>query len=152
MSPWQIKTTKERLLLAAIAVVTFFVSSRFDILEKLVNFASRHEAYEIDEVITVCLVLVICQAILLQRRLVALRHGKELLVRKNRELEEAMAEITQLKGILPICASCKKIRDDDGFWHQVETYLSSHSEAQFSHGLCPTCMEKLYGEYLDDAP
>jgi len=152
MSPCTINTTKERLFLAVVALITFVLASRFDILEKLVDFSHRHEAYEVDEVITVCLVLVICQAILLQRRLMALRRGKELIARKNRELEGAMAEITQLKGILPICASCKKIRDDDGFWHQVETYLSSHSEAQFSHGLCPTCMEKLYGKYLDDSP
>ncbi|BCS95310.1 hypothetical protein DSLASN_09420 [Desulfoluna limicola] len=147
-----INTTKERLLLAAIAVITFVLAGRFDVLETLVDFSRRHEAYEIDEVITVCLVLVVCQAILLHRRFITLRQGKEILARKNRELEGAMEEIKQLKGILPICASCKKIRDDDGFWHQVETYLSSHSDAQFSHGLCPSCVKELYGEYLVDRP
>lgn len=64
-----------------------------------------------------------------------------------RELQEALAKIKTLRGLLPICASCKKIHDDDGYWHQVETYISNHSEAHFSHGFCPDCQEKLYPEY-----
>ena len=61
-----------------------------------------------------------------------------------RELQKAMTEIKALKGILPICASCKKIRDDKGYWNQVEVYIRDHSEAEFSHGICPECKEKLY--------
>jgi PAS domain S-box-containing protein len=68
------------------------------------------------------------------------------------ELQEAMARIKTLHGLIPICASCKKIRDDGGYWHQVETYLSHHSDAQFSHGLCPDCFETLYPDYLTDKP
>ncbi|MCX8108614.1 MAG: PAS domain S-box protein, partial [Verrucomicrobiae bacterium] len=60
------------------------------------------------------------------------------------ELRQAMSEIKTLKGFIPICAGCKKIRDDKGFWVQVEAYISSRSEAQFSHGLCPDCMKKYY--------
>jgi CheY-like chemotaxis protein len=60
------------------------------------------------------------------------------------ELQEAMASIKTLKGLLPICASCKKIRNDKGYWQQVEGYLSEHADIQFSHGICPECMEKLY--------
>jgi len=62
------------------------------------------------------------------------------------ELQRALAEIKTLRGIVPICASCKKIRDDAGFWQQVEVYVSDHSEAEFSHGICPECMKKLYPE------
>jgi len=58
------------------------------------------------------------------------------------ELRQAMKHIETLRGILPICSYCKKIRDDRGYWDQVETYLGRHSEAQFSHGVCPECMEK----------
>jgi len=61
------------------------------------------------------------------------------------ELEEAIAEIKVLQGIIPICSACKKIRDDEGFWNQVEEYIESHSEAKFSHGLCQACMDELYG-------
>jgi hypothetical protein len=58
------------------------------------------------------------------------------------ELQEALAQVKQLSGFLPICASCKKIRDDKGYWNQIETYISNHSEAEFSHGLCPDCAQK----------
>jgi PAS domain S-box-containing protein len=60
------------------------------------------------------------------------------------ELKDALAKIKKLSGLLPICASCKKIRDDDGYWQRIEQYISEHSEAHFSHGICPECMEKLY--------
>jgi len=52
--------------------------------------------------------------------------------------------------MLPICSSCKKIKNDAGYWSQIEVYLKEHSEAEFSHGLCPDCIEKLYPEYQDD--
>jgi DNA-binding response OmpR family regulator len=59
-----------------------------------------------------------------------------------RELEEALARVKQLQGLLPICSYCKKIRDDQNYWQQVEGYISEHSEAVFSHGICPDCFEK----------
>jgi len=62
------------------------------------------------------------------------------------ELRDALDKIRTLRGLIPICASCKKIRDDDGYWHQVEVYLCDHSEAEFSHGICPECAEKLYSD------
>lgn len=58
------------------------------------------------------------------------------------ELNMALSEVRTLQGIIPICAWCKKIRDDKGFWHQVEVYVSSHSDAIFSHGMCPECVDK----------
>lgn len=64
------------------------------------------------------------------------------LVLSNEELKDALAHIKTLKGIIPICASCKKIRDDEGYWQQVESYVSKHSDAEFSHGFCPECYEK----------
>ena len=60
------------------------------------------------------------------------------------DLQDAVASIRSLSGLLPICASCKKIRDDKGYWHQVEKYMQDHAEVEFSHGLCPDCMERLY--------
>jgi len=61
-----------------------------------------------------------------------------------KDLQKALAEIKQLSGLLPICSGCKKIRDDKGYWNQIEEYISTHSEAIFSHGLCPVCLKKLY--------
>ena len=66
------------------------------------------------------------------------------------ELQKALSEVRKLSGMLPICASCKKIRDDQGYWQQVESYISQHSEVQFSHGICPECARKLYPEFYDD--
>ncbi len=68
---------------------------------------------------------------------------KELTIK---QLRQALLEIKSLRGIIPICASCKKIRNDKGYWEQVEAYISKHSEAEFSHGICPQCLKTLYGE------
>jgi len=65
-----------------------------------------------------------------------------------RHLQEALAHITTLQGLLPICAVCKKIRDDQGYWHQVEIYISQHSDAQFTHGLCPDCAYTCYDDLV----
>ena len=68
-----------------------------------------------------------------------LRHLYAELEARNHELEHALADVTALRGLLPICAWCKKIRDDDGYWQNVETYLAQHSDATFTHGICPEC-------------
>lgn len=71
-------------------------------------------------------------------------HERERLVS---DLQQALAEVKTLHGFLPICASCKNIRRDEGYWQQIESYLSEHSEVEFTHGICPTCLEKLYPEF-----
>ena len=63
-----------------------------------------------------------------------------------RELEAALSQVKQLRGLLPICCYCKKIRDDRNYWHQVESYVGTHADVRFSHGICPECSEKLRGE------
>jgi PAS domain S-box-containing protein len=65
-------------------------------------------------------------------------------------LLHALSEVKTLSGLLPICASCKKIRDDKGYWNQIESYIRDHSEADFSHSICPVCAKKLYPEYFKD--
>lgn len=82
------------------------------------------------------------------RRIVTLQ---DRLSEKVRELNEALAGIRTLHGILPICSFCKKIRDDREGWRQLEEYVSTHSEAQFSHGICPECMKKMYPGYEEKA-
>ncbi|MBM3301361.1 MAG: sensor with HAMP domain protein, partial [Deltaproteobacteria bacterium] len=62
------------------------------------------------------------------------------------ELQDALAQVKKLSGLLPICASCKRIRDDKGYWQQIERYIRDRSEADFSHGICPECAKKLYPE------
>ena len=65
------------------------------------------------------------------------------LAERVRDLEEALVKVKRLQGLLPICSYCKKIRDDGNYWQQVDTYISEHSEALFSHGICPDCLQKL---------
>jgi energy-coupling factor transporter transmembrane protein EcfT len=60
------------------------------------------------------------------------------------ELQDALAEVTTLRGIIPICSSCKKVRDDKGYWNQIESYIRDHSEADFTHSICPECAKELY--------
>jgi PAS domain S-box-containing protein len=67
------------------------------------------------------------------------------------ELQDALTQVKTLSGLLPICASCKKIRDDEGYWNQIETYIQEHSEAEFTHGICDECAKKLYPDiFMDD--
>ncbi|MDA8134676.1 MAG: PAS domain S-box protein [Desulfobacteraceae bacterium] len=68
------------------------------------------------------------------------------LKKEHDKLLQALKEIKTLSGLLPICASCKKIRDDKGYWNQIESYISRNSEANFSHGICPECSDKIYGD------
>jgi len=71
---------------------------------------------------------------------------EKVLLRERNELQEALSEIKTLSGLLPICASCKKIRDDKGYWNQIEAYIRDRSEAEFSHSICPECAKHLYPE------
>ncbi|MCM2283165.1 MAG: PAS domain S-box protein [Desulfobacula sp.] len=68
------------------------------------------------------------------------------LKKEHDKLSQALKEIKTLSGLLPICSSCKKIRDDKGYWNQIESYISQNSEANFSHGICPECSDKIYGD------
>lgn len=71
---------------------------------------------------------------------------EKVLMRERNELHKALSELKTLSGLLPICASCKKIRDDKGYWNQIEAYIRERSEAEFSHSICPECAQRLYAE------
>lgn len=73
-----------------------------------------------------------------------LKRSNDELTSHKEKLETALSEVKTLGGLLPICANCKKIRDDKGYWNQIESYISEHSEAIFSHGMCPECTKELY--------
>jgi sigma-B regulation protein RsbU (phosphoserine phosphatase) len=80
-----------------------------------------------------------CRVLLLQEELAT----------RITELEKALAEVKVLRGLIPICAGCKRIRGDTGYWREVEEYLKSRTEAEFSHGLCPECLRKYYPAYYE---
>jgi hypothetical protein len=85
-------------------------------------------------------------AYFLLRLIDQLNKHKQELQESYQKLEIALKEVKELSGLLPICAACKKIRDDTGYWHQIEAYIRDHSEANFTHSICPGCMKKLYPE------
>lgn len=72
------------------------------------------------------------------------------LLEVNEQLRTALAEVKVLRGMLPICSICKKIRDDKGYWEKIENYIQQHSEAEFSHSLCPDCVKKYYPDFNPD--
>jgi hypothetical protein len=86
------------------------------------------------------------------------RQIEEERTRLIQDLQAALAEVKTLSGLLPICAKCKRIRDDGGYWNQIESYVQQHSDVMFTHGICPECYRKLYPEFAaelampDDQP
>ena len=87
------------------------------------------------------------EAIGVTRDITERKRAEDALQEKAVELRRALDQIKTLRGIVPICSGCKKIRDDQGSWHQVEVYVHDHTEAEFSHGLCPECLKRLYPKY-----
>jgi PAS domain-containing protein len=101
--------------------------------------------------LTFCLIIMVNQRLnagmteaneLLQVDITKRKQAEEALEEERRRLQQALDEVKTLRGIVPICSYCKKIRDDTGYWNQVEKYVSDHSDAKFSHGICPACFEK----------
>lgn len=122
-----------------------------DMFEKFFIISRIYEKYQLDEIFSFLIVFSFIGMIFSIRRIIDLRieiqrreNAEERLLNANSELMSRISEIKQLQGIIPICANCKKIRDSEGYWHQVEKYVSQHSEAVFSHSLCEECIDKLY--------
>ena len=86
----------------------------------------------------------------LQHEIIERKRMEEEREKLIKDLQEALARVKVLSGMLPICSSCKKVRDDKGYWNQIEVYIRDHSEAEFTHGICPECMKKLYPDFADD--
>lgn len=86
----------------------------------------------------------VASALTLKREMDRRKARETELEERNQQLERALAEVKILRGLIPICAGCKKIRNDQGYWQQIEDYIQDHSEAAFSHGLCLPCAKRLY--------
>lgn len=141
------KPYKDLAIIFVILVISFNLFSYYDVLEMIVNFSSKYEAYEIDEIISTAMVFALCMILFSLRRLKEANNSKEETLKINEELKEAINEIQTLRGIIPICSYCHSIRDDEGAWSQLEAYLSEHSEAMFSHGICPKCLAKARADH-----
>ena len=102
--------------------------------------------YQTSYFFALCVILIATAGFVLYRWRVAMLLQQERILKQR--VDESLAQIKVLGGLIPICANCKKIRDDRGYWNQLEKYLKDHSEAEFTHGICPECKEKLYGPYM----
>lgn len=118
-----------------IVALSFIFAGTIYILDEFAEWYQKKGAEPIDEVKFVLGILTCAFAIFALRRW--------------RELQAAIANIKSLRGLLPLCASCKKIRDDKGYWNRLEAYILDHTDAEITHGICPDCMKKLYGIHLD---
>ncbi|MEI8342718.1 MAG: PAS domain-containing protein, partial [Verrucomicrobiota bacterium] len=88
----------------------------------------------------------VIQHVAIRTEITARKNAEEDREKLIQELKTALAEVKTLSGLLPICCSCKKVRDDTGYWNQIEAYISRHSDALFSHGYCPDCIGQVYEE------
>lgn len=145
-------TTKKNLFLEAcvifvILILSFLLFKRFDALEKIVEWSRAYENYEIDEIFATAVVFAVLMMVFAYRRMVEMRQQVIKIQEKNEQLKRTQDENKQLKGILPICSCCKKIRDDQGYWNQLENYMAKHSEIDFSHSICPECAKNYYPDF-----
>ncbi len=146
----RIKSVIELFIILVVGPVVYIFSVRYDMLERLLFFSKQHESWELGELISAFILIIFTLLLFSFRQWHKVRIIKNELLEKNKKLQKVLSEIKQLKGIIPICSSCKKIRDDKGFWQQVEVYFCDHTEAEFSHGICPHCMKMLYPELFDE--
>lgn len=120
------------------------ITARSETEDLEAGFAAGAMDYMTKPVNRVELLARVRSALALKRELDARRQREEELARKNEELEQALKEVKVLRGFIPICAACKKVRNDRGYWQEVEAYISERSDTQFSHGICADCAKKLY--------
>lgn len=137
----------ELVIILFLSVGVFFFSSQHNLLEVFFNFSRAHEDWQLDELSAVGHFLVVSFFIFSFRRWMEVRRVRNELLIKNEQLEKSLSEIKTLQGIIPICSSCKKIRDDKGYWTQVEEYIHAHTDAAFTHGVCPDCQKKILENY-----
>ena len=131
-------------------IPVIMVTAKNDLSNLKEAFAAGAMDYISKPVNSVELLARVSSALLLKQEMDRRKNRELELRRSNEELQKALKEVKVLRGLIPICASCKKIRNDGGFWQQLEEYLGDHSEAEFSHGLCQPCIKKLYpGVYQD---
>jgi hypothetical protein len=141
---------RDRIAILAAALAAFVAAAFLDLHERFAGWAENYERYNADELITLAAgaaVVALGYLAVTRRRL-----RREVTVRQKREdaLSKAMHEIDVLSGLLSMCASCKRVRNDN-VWEPIEVYLKRHGEISFSHSICPDCATHLYPDYADAA-
>ena len=125
-------------------VCSYVLFRQFDVLEAIVEYSAAYENYEIDEIIAAMIMLSFYLLWFSFKKTEQATRAQVELTTTNLSLKQALNEIKVLRGILPICSHCKKIRTDEGKWVQIEKFISERSDATFSHSLCEECLKKHY--------
>lgn len=134
--PWQISS--------GITLLTILVTPLFSYMGFYFFTDMKNVEYSIILSVVIPLFLVPMFSFFFLRNLTLLDQSEKENSQLIAELKTTLDNVKELKGLIPICAECKNIRDDKGYWHQVEEYVRQHSEAKFSHGICPECAKKVY--------
>jgi hypothetical protein len=144
---------KDLVLVAVTAIVVFVLSASVDLLNMVIGWIYKHETWQLDEMFTVFIFLTFAMSVY------AFRRYRELVAEINRRtqaeaanaqlipaLERAREDAASLRKIVPVCPSCKRIRDTKGNWFELETYLEIHYRTRINDGLCPGCARDAYGQ------
>lgn len=140
------RAAMDALILLLLALPFYFLARHYDILERLAAFTHAHEDYELDELISLAVFCAFLLLVYSARRTRDLLNYSRELKEANRRLSQTLEEIDRLRRLLPVCAGCKKVRNDEGYWQEVDAYLTRYHLARITHGLCPDCMAKYYPE------
>ncbi len=142
---------RDIIVIAVLAVAVYAVSAVFDVFNAVLVFLYRHETWQLDELFTVALYLVIAGVVYAWRRHselnVQMRRREVAEAQTSRlipELERALDEVASLRKIIPICSSCGRVRDTRGDWYPVDAYMEIHYATKFSDGYCPDCAREAY--------
>ena len=140
--------------LVSVGIVAWLILSEhilvFEEYREINALASTWRAYLINFVVTAVLMMVPVSYLVREQRVsmntleTKVNERTAELAHRNADLEGALGKVKQLSGLLPVCAECNRVRNDDGYWQRVDSYISEHSEAEISHGICPECVKKLY--------
>jgi hypothetical protein len=145
------RAIRDGVIITVLAGIVFLVSSRFDVFDWLVSWVTEHESLQLDEIFTVSMFLVVAGFIFVLRRRNEIIGQIQMRERAESEkaalipaLEKALKEVQTLSDLLPVCAWCKRIRDDQGYWSQVDAYLQKHTSIGVTHGICPDCAREMH--------
>jgi hypothetical protein len=137
----------EGLVIACFGVLIYWIGHKFSLMEKAYELTGLSQPANLGGAFAVFLLFFLYFFAL---ALVAVRKWRQAaatnqrLLEANQELEQAAKEINKLRGLIPICAKCNRMKDDQGYWRRVEDFLSARAEVEFTHGLCPACVAILY--------
>jgi len=153
VAQYRFSAFRDGLIIIVFAILSYIVLVQVDLGDYIISWIEHLRRWVFDVIASILVVLVVGSFVFIFRRrrelLGELRERTRLQEAQGRlidELEEIIAQVKTLSGLLPMCSWCKKVRDDQGYWAQVEDYLQRHSNAKFTHGVCPECAEKFRKE------